>query len=90
MDSRKDIQRITNAIEKHEVGGDPDSDLVRDADSIRWFDSGHPNYIKAFGLDSAKEKGWWMYKRATDKTKKLIDTLPYEKRIKEHIDKLAS
>lgn len=80
-----DITRISNAIEKHEVGGDPDSDLVRDADSIRWFDSGYTRYTKSFGMEAAKEKGWWMYKRATNKTKKLMDTLPYDNEIKKHI-----
>lgn len=82
---QSDIDRISNAIEKHEVGGDADSDLVRDADSIRWFDLGHENYIDKYGLDGAKEKGWWMYKRATEKTKKLIDSLKYNQEVREFI-----
>lgn len=80
-----DIDRVTNAITKHEVGGDLDSDLVRDADSIRWFDSGYTKYIQAFGIESAKEKGWWMYKRAIVQTKLLIDKLPFDKNVKNYI-----
>jgi hypothetical protein len=83
----QDVSRIMNAIEKHEIGGDNDSDLVRDADSIRWFDKGHINYINVFGMDSAKTKGLWMYKRTTIETKRLIDDMPYENDIKEHISK---
>jgi hypothetical protein len=80
-----DIKRVSNAIEKHEVGGDGDSDLVRDADSIRWFDKGYSGYIVKSGLEGAKEKGWWMYKRATPETKKLIMSLNFDNEIKNFI-----
>ncbi|MBD3366372.1 DUF4202 family protein [candidate division WWE3 bacterium] len=83
---KEDIKKVCNAIEKREVGGDTDSDLVRDADSIRWFDKkGHPKYIENYGIDAAKEKALWMYERATKKTRELIDSLPYDKRIKNYI-----
>ncbi len=83
----KDIARVTNAIALHEVGGDADSDLVRDADSIRWFDVGYKKYIESYGVEGACEKGWWMYNRATTSSKKLIDSLEFDKTVKDYIKK---
>lgn len=83
---QKDINKVTNTIENHEIGGDEDSDLVRDADSIRWFVNGYEGYIEEKGLQRAKEKGWWMYKRASESTKELINNINYSRDIKEYID----
>ena len=82
--AQQDIHRVANAITRHETGGDPDSDLVRDADSIRWFDSGYQHYIKAYGLDSAGEKARWMYTRATPQTKALISNLLKDERLRKY------
>jgi hypothetical protein len=81
----KDVQLIADLIEKHEVGGSAEADLVRDADSIRWFGQGYVKYIENRGIEEAKEKGWWMYKRATQKTKDLIMTLEFNNEVKNHI-----
>ncbi len=83
---QQDIRRVASAISRHETGGDPDSDLVRDADSIRWFAEGYIFYVRAYGIDSAIEKGKWMYKRSAEQTKALIMTLPFDDRIKSHLD----
>lgn len=55
---------------------------VSDADSARFFDSGLPNYIEAFGIESAKIKARDMYKRCTNKTKEVIMKLEFNKEIK--------
>ncbi len=82
----QDIKTVTDAIEKHELGGDNYSDLVRDADSIRWFDTGYFNYIDKYGVGGACEKGWWMYKRARPETKSLINQLPFNLDVKKYIN----
>lgn len=87
--SELDTGRVYNAIRKHEIGGDEDSNLVRDADSIRWFDKGYIKYIERSGLEGAKEKGWWMYKRANADTKKLILSLDFDKSVKSYIKEMA-
>ncbi len=81
----QDIKTVTDAIKKHEVGGDSNSDFVRDADSIRWFDKGYNNYISKYGTEGACEKGWWMYKRACPETKRLINQLPFNLGVKKYI-----
>ncbi|MCA9308673.1 DUF4202 family protein [candidate division WWE3 bacterium] len=86
----KDIKLITDIIEKHEIGGYHEVDLVRDADSIRWFDEGYKQYTKAYGIPAAKEKGWWMYKRATQETKDLINSLSFDSEIKDYIKQQES
>jgi hypothetical protein len=83
--SDADISRVYNAVTNHEVGGDIDSDLVRDADSLRWFDKGYIKYIEKSGIDGAKEKGWWMFMRANMATKELILSLNFDEQIKLYI-----
>ena len=80
-----DIAKVYSAIKNHEIGGDTDSDLVRNADSIRWFDKGFIKYIEKSGLNGAKEKGWWMFKRANKETKELILSLTFDESIKQYI-----
>ena len=73
--AQEEVKRVISAIKKHETGGDTDSDLVRDADSVRFFDTGIVKYAKYFSEDSAKIKAKWMYSRASDKAQRMIKTL---------------
>lgn len=58
---------------------------VCDADSARFFDSGLPNYIHAYGLESAKIKAKDMYSRCTAKTKRIISNIDFNKEVKKSL-----
>lgn len=69
--------RVYVAVESHEVGGNDDADLVRDADSLRWFDVGWERYFSSYGLEGAVEKAIFMYERMSDGAKELVKDLNF-------------
>ena len=80
---RELINRVYNIVLRHEFGGDEDSDLVKDADSISFFENNGERfagkYTLEFGKQKVKEKLDWMYDRITDPMAKQIAEPFYKK-----------
>ena len=83
--SEKDIQRVAEMIKFHEVGGTFESDLIKDADSISYFENNAPNHIEKFGRILGKEKTRvkydFMFNRITSFKAKDIARPMYKKAI---------
>jgi len=62
----------------HEVGGDPRSDLLKDADSISYFDVNMPLYYQREGWDETKRRCVWGYRRLSSRGKEGIKGITYE------------
>ena len=62
----------------HEVGGDPRSDLLKDADSISYFDVNMPLYYQREGWEETRRRCIWGYKRFSDQMKKRVKDITYE------------
>ena len=62
----------------HEVGGDPRSDLLKDADSISYFDVNMPLYYQREGWDETKRRCVWGYRRLSSRGKEMIKGITYE------------
>ena len=78
------IDRVTHMVAHHEFGGDPDSDLIKDADSLSFFENNAERFIagkfmSSFGKQKVKEKLKWMYERISDPKAKEIARPYYEK-----------
>lgn len=84
FDSTK-ILRIANMIARHEVGGDVESDLIKDADSISYLEINAPKHVVKFvpilGRDKVRRKIDWMYDRISSEKAKEIAMPLYEKAI---------
>ena len=63
----------------HEVGGDPRSDLLKDADSISYFDVNMPLYFQREGWDETKRRCVWGYRRLSSQGKEIVKGITYEK-----------
>lgn len=50
------ISRIEEMVRFHEVGGTPESDWIKDADSISYFEVNAPKHIEKFGKPLGKTK----------------------------------
>jgi len=61
----------------HEVGGDPRSDLLKDADSISYFEVNMPLYFQREGWDETKRRCIWGYDRLSARAKKIVETIAY-------------
>jgi len=62
----------------HEVGGDPRSDLLKDADSISYFDVNMPLYYQREGWDETKRRCVWGYRRLSSRGKEIVKGITYE------------
>ncbi|MCH8311897.1 MAG: DUF4202 family protein [Nitrospinae bacterium] len=62
----------------HEVGGDPRSDLLKDADSISYFDVNMPLYFQREGWDETKRRCVWGYRRLSSQGKEVVKGITYE------------
>ena len=71
------IERVRYLIEHHEVSGDEESDVLKNADSLTFFNFDIYPYYESMGHQKTKEKIKFMYKRLSEKAKKMIEDVNY-------------
>lgn len=76
--SENEINKVRSLVENHEVGGDKEMNILRDADSIAYFEHNIPVYLKHTSRDRTKGKIQFMYKRIPKKIQKIVKDLIYE------------
>jgi len=78
--------RVEYLVSKHEVGGDNDQNLLKDADSLSFFENNIDYFFKdilqLIGKDELIRKFEWMYGRITMKKAEEIARPLYMKAIK--------
>jgi hypothetical protein len=72
------IGRAKGIIEKHEFGGDKESDVLKDADSISYFDYNLPFYLKRNGKEKTKKKIKFMYVRLSKKARAIVNQIRFK------------
>ncbi|RLG21415.1 hypothetical protein DRN74_02525 [Candidatus Micrarchaeota archaeon] len=80
------IDRVKMLVSKHEEGGNADQNLLKDADSISFFENNIPvflNMAKKIGKGKVKQKFDWMYNRMTSEKARRIVKKWYDKAIKD-------
>lgn len=85
--NKKIISTITELIKKHEVGGDIYQNILKDADSLSFFETSNKKFINMVkegkeSKEKVKEKFDWMYNRITSKKAQKIALSLYTKSIK--------
>lgn len=71
------VDNACELVEQHEVGGDPRSDLLKDADSISYFEVNMPLYFQREGYEETLRRSIWGYHRLSPKMKKVCQKLSY-------------
>ena len=71
------IDNACQLVEQHEVGGDPRSDLLKDADSISYFEVNMPLYFQREGYEETLKRCIWGYHRLSPKMKEVCQSLSY-------------
>ena len=69
---RSIVEEACRLVEFHEVGGDPGSDLLKDADSISYFDVNLPLFFQREGWDETKRRSDWGYRRLTPRAREIV------------------
>jgi len=62
----------------HETGGDANSDLLKDADSISFFENNLPHYYKREGKEETKRRAAWGYLRISKQRRDIIKNISYQ------------
>ncbi len=71
------IESACQLVEQHEVGGDSRSDLLKDADSISYFDVNMPLYFQREGYEETLKRCIWGYQRLSPKMKEVCQNITY-------------
>ena len=72
------VDEACRLVEVHEVGGDPRSDLLKDADSISYFDVNLPLYYQREGWQETKRRSSWGYRRLSARARELVNKTCYQ------------
>ena len=70
------VKEACRLVKLHEVGGDPCSDLLKDADSISYFEVNMPLYYQREGWEETMRRCVWGYRRLSVRGKKIVKTMP--------------
>jgi hypothetical protein len=80
------VSKVKNLIEHHEIGGNDKDNLLKDADSLSYFENQIDKFIKnkvaEAGKSKVKQKFDWMFDRITSEKAKQIAKPMYENAIK--------
>ncbi|NQU04375.1 MAG: hypothetical protein HQ589_09540 [Syntrophaceae bacterium] len=81
-------------MNRHEIGGDPCSDLLKDADSISYFEVNMPLYVQREGYEETLKRCIWGYHRLSPKMKEICQNITYshdslDKILKEAVSKAS-
>jgi hypothetical protein len=76
------IERVYMLISKHEIGGNSDQNLLKDADSMSFFETNVEHFVTKkvheYGYEKVIEKLDWMFNRITDDSAKVFVQDKYE------------
>ncbi len=69
------ISKAIVLIERHEFGGDPLSDLLKDADSLSFFTNNLKYYSQRFERAEVLRRCIWGYRRLSERAKQFFTTI---------------
>ena len=72
------IGDVYTLVCRHEVGGDPRSDILRDADSLSYFDVNLPHYFKRNGREETLRRCRWGYRRLSERGKAMLREIRHD------------
>jgi hypothetical protein len=71
------IEEVFRLVCLHETGGDQRSDLLRDADSLSFFEVNLPYYFARQGMEATLRRGIWGYKRLSPESRVVVKGFTY-------------
>ena len=72
------VDEACRLVEAHEAGGNPASDLLKDADGISFFAVNLPFYFRREGWEEAKRRARWGYLRLSPQARRIVSKFVYE------------
>ena len=75
---KKTIEKIIYLVKHHEFGGDSEADILKDADSISFFDVNLPFYFQRSSRENIIFRVKWGYQRLSENSRAIVKTFRYE------------
>ena len=69
------VEEVGSLVEGHEFGGTPEADILKDADSLSFFDVNLALYYRREGWQGALNRALWGYKRLSERARTMLDYL---------------
>jgi len=89
--SQEFIKKVENLVKKHEEGGDEETNVLMDADSIAYFDYHIDKYYAKNGRDKTASKISFMFQRISDRAKGIIKNLEFNNpEVKKLVDEVLN
>ncbi len=70
--------KVSNLVTHHEFGGNPEANIIKDADSISYFDVNLPFYFQRNSKGETAFRIVWGYQRLSDETKSVVRNFSYD------------
>lgn len=80
------VERVKMLVSRHEEGGNDDQNLLKDADSVSFFETNSSSFVnnpKGISKKDVKDKFDWMFDRITSEKAKEIARPLYEKAVRD-------
>lgn len=77
----KFIDDIYTLVCRHEVGGDPRSDVLKDADSLSYFDVNLPHFYRREGWEDTLDRCLWGYRRLSENGKAMLHEIRHDSEV---------
>ena len=71
------VTRACSLVRMHETGGSPEADILRNADSLSFFEVNLPYYFKREGHDETFRRCVWGYARLSSELKRVCKDFSY-------------
>jgi hypothetical protein len=72
------IERVTYLVLYHEFGGNPDANILRDADSISYFDVNLPYYFQRHSEEETIFRIEWGYNKLSKAARSIVINFNYD------------
>ncbi len=72
------VSKVKRLILNHEIGGDLESDLLMDADSISFFEENFVQYYEVYGEEKTKKKIRFMYNRMSKDAQEMVKNIDFD------------
>lgn len=78
VDDTELVESVFNLVRRHEVGGNSRSDMLKDADSLSYFDVNLPHYFKRNGWEETLRRCRWGYRRLSERARTMLTELHHD------------
>ncbi|HEC31128.1 MAG TPA: DUF4202 family protein [Deltaproteobacteria bacterium] len=75
---RQLIDEVYRLVRFHEKGGDPRTDVLRDADALSFFEVNMPFYYEREGFENTLERCLWGFRRISGNNRAYLKTLRFK------------